>query len=84
MLVGQPSQLPLERLSRGGCAQRMVGLVAAAVERGHHPIAGELLDLAAKAAREKWRRERVVGAKQLGDLVGTGVLPRSWSTTPDR
>ena len=58
----------------------MVGLVAAAVERGHDAVADELLHVAAELARDQRRGDAPVRIQHLGDLgrrraLGEGCEP---------
>src|SRR5262249_58468341 len=70
VLGGHGRELRLEREGRACGPERVIGLVAATVERGHDAVADELLDLAAEAPREQRRSDAPVRIEHLCDDCG--------------
>ena len=72
MLVGESRHSALQGESRARSPQRVVGLIAPAVERGDDPVADELLDLAAEPTGEQRRRRTPVRIQHRRDLGRRG------------
>ena len=68
MLVRESLHRALQGESRARSPERVVGLIAPAVERGDDPVADELLDLAAEPTGEQRRRRAPVRIQHCRDL----------------
>ena len=65
---------PLQRERGARRAMRVIGLVAAAVERRHHAVAGELLDVASEVTGDEGRGHAPVGVEHAAASPPTSAL----------
>ncbi len=68
MLLDESCHGTLQGERRARSPQRVIGLIAPAVERGDDPVADELLDLAAEPTGEQRRRSAPVRIQHRRDL----------------